>query len=91
MRAKGANPNTLDFTVDEATMAGLSVSPKGNAVVFDLLGHIYRLPINEGVAESLTQDSGIAVNAHPRFSPDGNRIVFVSAPGRAMPMTSLKD
>lgn len=78
IRAKGANPNRLDFTVDEATMAGLSVSPKGNTVIFDLLGHIYRLPINGGAAESLTQASGIAVNAHPRFSPDGNKIVFVS-------------
>ena len=81
MRAKGANPNKLDFTVDEATMAGLSVSPKGDTVIFDLLGHIYRLPINGGAAESLTQASGIAVNAHPRFSPDGNRIAFVSDRG----------
>ena len=81
MRAKGANPNVLDFTVDEATMAGLSVSPKGDAVIFDLLGHIYRLPIDGGAAQSLTQASGIAVNAHPRFSPDGNRIVFMSDRG----------
>ena len=81
MRAKGANPNQLDFTVDEATMAGLSVSPKGDAIIFDLLGHIYRLPINGGAAESLTQASGIAVNAHPRFSRDGRQIVFVSDRG----------
>ncbi len=81
IRAKGAKPNVLDFTVDEATMAGLSVSPKGNAVIFDMLGHIYRLPINGGAAQSLTQASGIAVNAHPRFSPDGKRIVFASDRG----------
>ena len=81
MRPKGKNPNKLDFTVDEATMAGLSVSPRGDSVIFDLLGHIYRLPITGGTAESLTQASGIAVNAHPRFSPDGNRIVFVSDRG----------
>ena len=39
---------------------------------------MYRLPVTGGRAQSLTQDSGIALNYHPRISPDGRTIVFVS-------------
>src|SRR5262249_24128428 len=40
--------------------------------------HVYRVPSTGGQAESLTQSSGVALNFHPRFSPDGSRIAFVS-------------
>src|SRR5262245_62057524 len=53
-------------------------SPDGRDVVFDLLGQIYRVPIGGGTARCLTQDSGIAVNFQPRWSPDGRTIAFVS-------------
>ncbi|HIA74517.1 MAG TPA: hypothetical protein EYN99_08820, partial [Gemmatimonadetes bacterium] len=47
-------------------------------VIFDLLAHVYRVPIAGGDAESLTQGSGVALNYHPKFSPDGTRIAFIS-------------
>ena len=69
------------FETSEGTWMSLDVSPDGSTLVFDLLGHIYRLPTGGGRAESLTQDSGAAVNYHPRFSPDGASIAFVSDRG----------
>ena len=71
----------VDFTTDEGTWMSLDVSPDGRWIVFDLLGHVYRMPSDGGQAESLTQASGAAINVHPRFSPDGSRIVFVSDRG----------
>ena len=68
----------IDFTTSEGTFTSVDVSPDGRWVVFDLLGHIYRMPIGGGAAECLTQASGIAVNVQPRFSPDGRHIAFVS-------------
>ena len=59
----------------------LDVSPDGASIVFDLLGHVYRVPVTGGRAECLTQDSGVAVNYHPRWSPDGATIAFVSDRG----------
>ncbi|HKH45448.1 MAG TPA: hypothetical protein VKM72_12350 [Thermoanaerobaculia bacterium] len=62
----------------------LDLSPDGKWIVFDLLGHIYRLSVQGsagGEAECLTQASGVALNIHPRFSPDGGRIAFVSDRG----------
>jgi Tol biopolymer transport system component len=56
----------------------LDVSPDGRWIAFDLLGCIYRVPATGGEARALTQESGIAVNYHPRISPDGTRIAFVS-------------
>lgn len=56
----------------------VDISPDRQWLVFDLLGQIYRLPIGGGEAVCLTQNSGIAVNVHPRFSPDGKSIAFVS-------------
>lgn len=68
----------IDFTTDEGTWLSVDVSPDGRWIVFDLLGHVYRLPSDGGDAESLTQESGVAVNYHPRYSPDGEHIAFIS-------------
>lgn len=68
----------IDFTVDEGTWLSLDVSPDGEWLVFDLFFNIYRLPIGGGEAELLTGDSGVAVNFHPKISPDGEHIAFIS-------------
>ena len=71
----------IDFVATEGTWMSADNSPDGAWVVFDLLGHIYRVPAGGGDAECLTQDSGIAINIHPRYSPDGDTIAFVSDRG----------
>ena len=71
----------IDFETDEGTWMSVDMSPDGNWIVFDLLAHVYRVPAEGGQAESLTQESGVAVNYHPRYSHDGNHIAFVSDRG----------
>lgn len=68
----------IDFTTEEGTWMSLDVSPDGQWIIFDLLAHVYRVPMAGGDAECLTQDSGVALNFHPRYSPDGKYIAFVS-------------
>jgi len=68
----------IDFDTSEGTWMALDLSPDGKSLVFDLLGHIYKMPATGGQAECLTQDSGIALNMQPRFSPDGKTIAFIS-------------
>ena len=41
-----------------------------------MLGDIYSIPINGGEAKRITK--GMAYDSHPRFSPDGNSIVYTS-------------
>ena len=56
----------------------VDLSPDGKWIVFDLLAHVYRVPAAGGDAQCLTQDSGAALNFHPRISPDGKSIAFIS-------------
>jgi len=76
-QARG-NTRDISFKTDEGTWMSVDISPDGRWIVFDLLGHIYRVPSKGGKAQSLTQDSGIALNLHPRISPDGAAIAFIS-------------
>jgi len=67
---------TVSFTTDEGTWMSLDVSPDGRSIVFDLLGDIYTLPIEGGQARRII--GGMAFDSHPRFSPDGKTIAFLS-------------
>ena len=71
----------IEFATSEGTWMSVDVSADGAWVVFDLLGHVYRVPASGGEATSLTQSSGVAVNFHPRLSPDGSTIAFISDRG----------
>lgn len=68
----------IAFTTTEGTWMSVDISPDGRWIVFDLLGHIYRMPAGGGEAECLTQNSGVALNYQPRISPDGRLIAFIS-------------
>ena len=67
---------TVSFTTDEGTWISLDVSPDGRTIVFDLVGDLYTMPIGGGKATRITD--GPAIDAQPRFSPDGKTIVFAS-------------
>ncbi|MEO5511175.1 MAG: amidohydrolase family protein [Longimicrobiales bacterium] len=67
---------TIRFTTEVGSWLSLDVSPDGQTIVFDHLGDLYTMPITGGKATPLTR--GMAVDAQPRFSPDGKRITFVS-------------
>jgi len=66
---------------EEVSWSTVTVSPDGETVVFDLLGDLYRVPLAGGEAEALTD--GIAWDFQPEFSPDGERIAFISDRGGA--------
>ncbi|MDA1103387.1 MAG: amidohydrolase family protein [Gemmatimonadetes bacterium] len=69
----------IDFTTEEGTWLSVDVSPDGSWMVFDLLGHIYRAPTDGSAnAVSLTQGDGAAMSYHPRISPDGSSIAYIS-------------
>ncbi|SDL91244.1 Imidazolonepropionase [Catalinimonas alkaloidigena] len=67
---------TVQFTTDQVTWMSLDVRPDGQAIIFDLMGDLYTLPIAGGKATRITQ--GLAYDVHPRYSPDGKSIVFIS-------------
>ncbi|MEM7707839.1 MAG: amidohydrolase family protein [Pseudomonadota bacterium] len=69
---------TKTVTIDtrEMTWTNLDVSPDGSTLIFDMLGDLYTVPLSGGEAKALTAD--ISWNMQPRFSPDGEQIVFVS-------------
>jgi Tol biopolymer transport system component len=66
----------LEFETDEGTWISLDVTPDGRAVVFELLGDFYKVPIGGGDAARLTE--GTPYDSQPRVSPDGKWIAFIS-------------
>lgn len=66
----------IAFTTNEGTWISLDVSPDGKTIIFDLMGDLFTLPISGGKATAFTK--GLAFDTHPRYSPDGNKILFTS-------------
>lgn len=74
---KPAGPTkTVSFQTSEGTWMNLDVSPDGQEIVFDLLGDIYKMPINGGKATLLA--GGLASEVQPRYSPNGKFISYTS-------------
>ena len=66
----------LEMTATEGSWMSVDVSPDGQTVVFDLLGDLWTVPMAGGEATQLTR--GMGFDAMPRFSPDGESVVYVS-------------
>ncbi|KAL1920963.1 uncharacterized protein VTP21DRAFT_11598 [Calcarisporiella thermophila] len=73
---KTNHPKKIRFTTDEGTWMNVDVRPDGKELVFDLLGDLYTLPIKGGKAKLLK--GGVPFDTQPRYSPDGNHVIFRS-------------
>ncbi|MBO6573848.1 MAG: PD40 domain-containing protein [Rhodothermales bacterium] len=67
---------TMAYTATEGSWISLDVSPDGETILFELLGDLYTMPVTGGEATRIT--SGMAYDMQPRYSPDGQHIVFIS-------------
>ena len=67
---------TIAFETDAVTWLSLDVSPDGATLLIEAVGDLYTLPSTGGAATRITE--GMAFDSQPRYSPDGERIVFVS-------------
>ena len=54
----------------------VDVSPDSGSVLFDFLGDIYSVPFEGGEATQITE--GLQFDAMPRYSPEGDKIIFMS-------------
>jgi Tol biopolymer transport system component len=67
---------TIEIETTEVTSPDVAISPDGQWLIFTMLGHLFRLPVEGGEAEQLT--FGPYYDSDPVFSPDGVRVAFVS-------------
>src|SRR5450432_3222210 len=66
----------IKYSTKEGSWMSLDVSPDGQTIAFDLMGDLYTMPISGGKATAITK--GLAYDVHPRYSPDGKKILFIS-------------
>ncbi len=71
--------DTVRFETTEGTWMSVDISPDGQTIVFDLLGDIYTIPFAGGEATLIS--GGLPYEIQPRFSPDGQQILFTSDRG----------
>src|ERR1700678_117582 len=67
---------TLEFDTNEVTQPGITATADGRALIFNLLGHLFRVPSTGGSATQMT--FGPYYDSDPAISPDGSRIAFIS-------------
>ena len=72
----GLATRKVQLSVDEGSWMNVDVAPDGRTIAFDMLGDIYTIPIEGGTPTRIAE--GLAYEHQPRFSPDGQRIAFVS-------------
>ena len=66
----------VPIKTNEGTWMSLDVSPDGKTIAFDFMGDIFTMPITGGKPTQFT--SGMAFDSHPKFSPDGTKLLFIS-------------
>jgi len=66
----------IQFTTDKGTWMSVDVSPDGKTIIFDMMGDLYTIPVSGGKAIRITE--GMPYDVHPRYSPDGKSILFIS-------------
>jgi Tol biopolymer transport system component len=66
----------VQVKTNEGSWMSLDVSPDGKTIAFDFLGDIFTMPINGGKPVQFTK--GLAFDSHPKFSPDGTKLLFIS-------------
>lgn len=74
--AQNTPVSDFEYETDEGSWISLDISPDGQKIVFDLLGHLYQMPISGGEAEAITK--GKSFNNFPRYSPDGQQLLYTS-------------
>ncbi|AXY74756.1 hypothetical protein D3H65_12520 [Paraflavitalea soli] len=67
---------TVTFSTQTGSNMSVDISPDGKQVVFDLLGDLYIVSVDGGLARQLTR--GLAVNTRPVWSPKGDKIAYIS-------------
>lgn len=67
---------TLSIMTSTGTWMSADISRDGRTILFDMLGDLYTLPITGGTARQIS--SGLAFDAQPTVSPDGEWVAFVS-------------
>ena len=66
----------FDLKTNEGTWTSVDIHPDGKTILFDMMGDLYTIPVSGGKATQITR--GLAFDQHPRYSPDGKKILFVS-------------
>lgn len=74
LAASGTHADEQIADLRQGTNISVAISPRGDALVVDLVGRLWRLPVSGGAAAPLTPSGEVA--RQPRFSPDGRQVVY---------------